>query len=178
MSSKEDLRKRVKARVKLLTEEERRFFSQLLMEKLEKHPRFVQAKTVMLFHSLPDEVNTHELLDRYATSKQLLLPVVQGYDLYLSPYRGKERLVSGYCGISEPSGERFVDFLSIDLIVVPGVAFDPEGHRLGRGRGFYDRFLSQPDISSCYKLGLCFPCQLQTYVPTEKGDVNMDEVLC
>lgn len=161
-----------------MSEMERCSLSQKLMERLEKHPRFVQATTVMLFHSLPDEVCTHELLERNVHRKQLLLPVVKGCELQIVPYSGIESLISGAFGISEPRGEQFSAFQGIDLIVVPGLAFDQCGHRLGRGRGFYDRFLSQPALRKVYKLGVCFPCQLQAEVPVGEHDVKMDEVLC
>lgn len=161
-----------------MSDVERYSLSQKLMERLEKHPRFVEAHTVMLFHSLPDEVHTHELLERYVHRKQVLLPVVKGCELQIVPYSSDENLVSGAFGISEPRGEHFSAFQNIDLIVVPGLAFDRYGHRLGRGRGFYDRFLSQPALQNVYKLGVCFPCQLQVEVPVGEHDVKMDELLC
>ena len=67
-------------------------------------------------------------------------------------------------------------YQAIDLAIVPGMAFDPQGHRLGRGRGYYDRFL--PLIPQAYKIGLCFPFQLVGNVPTEPTDIAMDEVVC
>ncbi len=64
----------------------------------------------------------------------------------------------------------------IDLMLVPGVAFDPAGRRLGRGRGFYDRYLSRPDATHIYKVGLCRPGALVPEVPAEAHDVVMDRV--
>ena len=78
-------------------------------------------------------------------------------------------------GIEEPTGELFTDYADIDFIVVPGVAFDRNGNRLGRGKGYYDRLL--PRIPSAYKAGICFPFQLVEEVPAEPFDIRMDEII-
>jgi 5-formyltetrahydrofolate cyclo-ligase len=62
-------------------------------------------------------------------------------------------------------------------MIVPGVAFDSEGHRLGRGKGFYDSYLSSPHAARIYKIGVCFPWQLVESVLTEPHDIQMDEVI-
>ena len=74
-------------------------------------------------------------------------------------------------------GEAFTDWASIFLIVGPGRALDAAGHRMGRGRGYYDRFLSQEAVRTCPKLGICFRCQLCEAVPFETHDVPIDAVL-
>ena len=74
----------------------------------------------------------------------------------------------------EPTGEPFTDYEQIDIVLVPGMAFDAAGHRLGRGRGYYDRFLIQ---TACRKIGVCFPFQRVAEVPTDDHDVMMDEVI-
>lgn len=81
----------------------------------------------------------------------------------------------GSFGIMEPQADAFTDYEQIDLILVPGMAFDRHGHRLGRGKGYYDRFLSQ--AKDCYKIGVCFPFQLVDEVPTDEHDVRMDEII-
>ena len=105
---------------------------------LETHPAFRAANIILLYHSLPDEVDTHD-------------------------------------GIEEPTGTLFTDYAAIDFIAVPGVAFDRNGNRLGRGKGYYDRLL--PRIPSAYKAGICFPFQLVEEVPAEPFDIRMDEVI-
>lgn len=76
----------------------------------------------------------------------------------------------------EPTGELFTDYDLIDVAIVPGMAFDREGHRLGRGKGYYDRFLAQ--LPHIYKIGICFPFQLVDKVPADVHDILMDEVIC
>ena len=83
--------------------------------------------------------------------------------------------ISGIYGIAEPTGEIFTDYAAIEFIVVPGVAFDAKGNRLGRGKGYYDRLL--PRIPSAYKAGICFPFQLVEEVPAESFDIRMDIII-
>lgn len=142
---------------------------------LEAHPAFRAANTILLYHSLKDEVDTHAFIRKWSREKRILLPVVTGDDLELRLYTGPEDLTVGAYGIEEPTGALFTDYSAIDLIVVPGVAFDRDGNRLGRGKGYYDRLL--PRIPSAYKIGICFPFQVVDEVPAEPFDIRMDEII-
>lgn len=146
-----------------------------ILAALKAHPAFRAAHTVLLYHSLPDEVDTHDFIREWSDKKQILLPVVVGDDLELRIYTGPEDLNTGSYGIEEPTGELFTDYTSIDFIAVPGVAFDRNGNRLGRGKGYYDRLL--PRIPSAYKAGICFPFQIVEEVPAEPFDIRMDEII-
>ncbi len=146
-----------------------------ILAALEAHQLFRAAKTVLLYYSLCDEVDTHEFVQKWSKSKQILLPVVTGDDLELRVYTGQDDLSTGTYGIEEPTGEIFTDYATIDFIVVPGVAFDLNGNRLGRGKGYYDRLL--PRIPSAYKIGICFPFQVVEEIPAEPFDICMDEII-
>ena len=146
-----------------------------VLQRLEASPRFLQADVVMLYYSLPDEVDTHDFVERWAQTKQIILPVVVGDDLELRTYHGRHELAKGAYGIEEPTGPRFLHPEQIECIVVPGVAFDAQGNRLGRGKGYYDRLL--PHLQQAYKIGLCFPFQRVEMVPAEPFDICMDEVI-
>ena len=135
-----------------------------------------KPSVVALFSPLPDEVDTHAFIDRWCSQKEIILPTVVGDDLELHRYTGPDCLTLGSYGILEPSGELFTDFDRITLAVIPGMAFDQQGNRLGRGKGYYDRLL--PCLPRAYKLGLCFPFQLLTEeIPHESHDCRMDEVM-
>ncbi|WP_455963202.1 5-formyltetrahydrofolate cyclo-ligase [Bacteroides bouchesdurhonensis] len=150
-------------------------YSAKILAALEAHPAFRAANTVLLYHSLNDEVDTHDFIRKWSNKKQILLPVVVGNELELRLYTGpKDMQISNY-GIEEPMGEAYTDYESIDFIVVPGVAFDQKGNRLGRGKGYYDRLL--PHIPSAYKAGICFPFQLVEEVPAEPHDIRMDIII-
>lgn len=173
---KAELRRRIRTLTRAIPEAELTALSRDLTERLARHPRLVAARTVLLFHSLPDEPCTHTLLDDLAAQKVLLLPVVSGDHLLIRRYR-PEQMREGAFHISEPAGRDFTDFAAIDLAIIPGMAFTPDGRRMGRGRGYYDRLLSRPDMAGTYRLGICFPHQLLSELPTEPHDVRMDEVL-
>ena len=146
-------------------------------ETIIQHPRIVASQTVLAYSALPDEVPTQELLDQLVEQgKTVLLPhVVSDTDMLLRRYTGKHDLQEGAYGILEPTGELFTDYTAINVAIVPGMAFDAGGHRLGRGKGYYDRFLSR--VPYLYKVGVCFSWQMVDYVPYDEHDVVMDEVI-
>lgn len=143
------------------------------MEKLAAHPRFIDAGRVMLYASLPDEVETLPFIELWRHRKTIILPTVVGDDIIPVELAGETVFAEGDFHIPEPQNHPYSgDF---DLIVVPGMAFDSDGHRLGRGRGYYDRFLSlHPNV---YTIGLCFDFQLVASVPSEPHDRLMNEIL-
>lgn len=144
-----------------------------VMQRLEECEAFKQSTCIALYHSLPDEVNTVDFIEKWGKSKTILLPVVEGEDLRLFPYRGPESLQIGAYGIMEP--KEVADFAAhLDLIVVPGVAFDRNGNRLGRGKGYYDRLLSHSQVKT---VGICFDFQLVEAIPTEPFDRKMDMII-
>ena len=138
--------------------------------------RLADAKVVMGYWPLPDEVDIRPLLDALvASGKTVVLPKVVGDELELYSYHSPEDLREGAFHILEPLGPAFTDVHLIDIALIPGMAFDAACHRLGRGRGYYDRFLSA--CPSLFKLGVCFPFQRVPVVPAEVHDITMDEVL-
>ncbi len=175
METKQALRRLMALRKGAETPESLGRLSEGVMARLEAHPAFLAAGTVLLYHSLPDEVDTRAFIRRWAERKRLLLPVVAGEELTLRLYRPGEPLMKGKFGIEEPQGNAFTDFASIALAVVPGVAFDRGGRRLGRGKGYYDRLL--PRLPGAFKIGVCFPFQLLDNIPAAPFDIPMDEVI-
>ncbi len=138
---KKDGKKKRTAQAYSITEDPTRGFDYAkaaianILAALEAHPAFRAANTVLLYHSLNDEVDTHAFIQKWSSEKRILLPVVVGDDLELRIYTGPENMsISGIYGIAEPTGEIFTDYADIDFIVVPGVAFDAKGNRLGRGK--------------------------------------------
>lgn len=145
-----------------------------ILSNLEAYPVFQNAQTILLYHSMKDEVQTHAFIEQWSEKKKIILPVVTGDELELRVYTGPSDLSIGAYGIAEPTGELFTDYQSIDLAIIPGVAFDVTGHRLGRGKGYYDKLL--PNISA-HKAGICFSFQLIEEVPTEDFDICMDTII-
>ena len=146
--------------------------SEKALAALRENEHFRSAKTVLLFHSLKDEVATHDFLHEVAKTKRVFLPVVRGEDMFMAEFVVDTPLKRRSLGVEEPQSPLY--FGDVDVAVVPGVAFSATGHRLGRGRGYYDRFLSQ---HACYRIGLCFSFQRLAEIPYEQHDVVMNEVI-
>lgn len=165
--NKKELRKAIKAKVAQLTTDEKILESISVFGYIEKSDIFKTSKNIMLFASLPDEIPTHQTIGRWCLNKNIYLPRVNGDDLDIINYQ-PGMLHKGSYDIMEPDGNMTVDSATIDLIILPGVAFDRKGNRLGRGKGFYDRFLSQTNATT---IAVCFECQLVDSIPTEPHDL-------
>lgn len=173
---KAEVRKMMRERKRAVPPEEKLERSRLIMQRLEQESDFAAARVVLLYWSMADEVQTHDFVDKWYKDKVLLLPCVDGDDLRLRQYTGPECMVSGeQFGIGEPTGEEWTDLDAVDLIAVPGVAFDRTGNRMGRGRGFYDRLLKS--TPNAVKIGLAYDFQMLDTVPTEPHDVKMNKVI-
>ena len=114
---------------------------------------------VALFASLKDEPLTAPALERWSRSKRIVLPRVEGDIMRFYDYDPASMNDSGSFGISEPEATALCRPEEIDFIIVPGVAFTAAGMRLGRGKGFYDKYLSQPGFRA-FKAGVCYPHQV------------------
>ena len=137
------------------------------------------ANTIVAYYSLDDEVDTHGLIDELlADGKTVYLPrVVSDDEMVLCRYTGADSLSKGAFCIMEPIGELMPNDTHIDAVLVPGMAFDTEGHRLGRGKGYYDRFLTSLTRPLPQLIGVCFDFQKVDFVPTESFDVSVDVVV-
>lgn len=138
--------------------------------------RIADSQTVMAYWPLPDEVDIRPLIAQLvAGGRTVLLPkVLDDERMELRRYCSEADLAEGAFHIMEPVGEPYTDYDKIDVVLVPGMAFDAAGHRLGRGCGYYDRFLSAH--SHLYKIGVCFPFQRVAEVPTEEHDICVDDI--
>lgn len=173
--NKKEIRKHIASLKKQYTPQQLLQYSNKVLEQLASNRHFREAKTVLLYHSLPDEVNTHDFIKSLAEKKNVLLPVVVGDVLEIRRYTGDNDLKLGSFNILEPCGEPFTNLEEIDVAVVPGVGFDRENNRLGRGKGYYDKLLCQmPDV---YRIGICFPFQFLDKLPCEEHDIKMHEVI-
>lgn len=147
------------------------------MKKLLSMPEVADAEIILMYYSLPDEVNTHESVELLARQgKTVLLPkVIDGENMEIRVYEKPGDLTKGSYGIMEPDGKLFTDYARIATAVVPGMSFDKGNNRLGRGKGYYDRFLKK--IPQAYKIGVCFDFQKEKNIPHEENDIKMDTVI-
>ena len=176
---KKELRRYIREQKRHFTPQQLGEMSLSIMSSVLTHPRIQEADTILMYHSLPDEVDTHSALDQLlAMGKKVLLPkVVSDTEMTIHEYTGQNSLKpSEPYGILEPiTPELSIINCQLSIAIVPGMAFDKQGHRIGRGKGYYDRFLSQ--IPNIYKIGVCFPFQMLESIPSESTDVVMDEVI-
>ena len=140
-----------------------------------RHPRLQSASHILAFWPLPDEVDIRaSVRELWRLGHDIYLPrVVSDTEMVACPYLGDSSLSPGAFGILEPATPPST--LHEDTVaLVPGIAFDKQCHRLGRGRGYYDRFLS---LHKPYTIGLCYPCQIVSHVPHDNLAIPVDEVL-
>jgi 5,10-methenyltetrahydrofolate synthetase len=173
---KKIIRKKIKNIKQQYNEDELKTIGQEVMFQLEELPQFREAQTIFIYWSLPDEVPTHELIEKYRRKKRFILPRIVGDHLELREYTGIESLKTGSSySIQEPTGPVFSKFDSVDLAVVPGLAFSSNRERLGRGGGYYDRTL--PWLEKAFKVGVAFPFQMIARVPVDTYDIRLDCVI-
>lgn len=181
--TKDSLRKRILKLLRDQKEEERLEKSQVIRNKLFASREFKRSKAILFYASVDGEVETFEMMKQAKEmGKQIALPIIIKDRKTLVPSRVEnlqEELMTGSYGVKEPKSCYFrpVDFNGIDLVIVPGVAFDKDNHRLGRGAGYYDRFLgklSKPTPS----IGLAFDFQIVNRLPhLAKHDIPVTRII-
>lgn len=146
-----------------------------IFSQIEALDQFKAAKTILAYWSMPDEVSTHDFVKKWHTQKRILLPLVMGENLELRVFTGMDCMVVGPSfGILEPRNGLPYNNEAIDFAVIPGVAFDLLGNRLGRGRGYYDKLLKHQNT---YKVGVAFRFQVVTAVPVDNFDIAMNLIV-
>lgn len=170
---KEEIRRRIKAQKSLLSMKEKSEAAAKVFDSLEHSAAFMLADNILLYHSLPDELSTHEFIDRWHNKKHFFLPRVNGVNLEILPY-DQSTLRLGAFHIEEPSGDELTSIENIEMVVVPAIAYDHRGNRVGRGKGFYDRLLADTKAT---KVGVVYDFQLVDDIETEPHDVKVDVVI-
>ncbi|MBQ9665713.1 MAG: 5-formyltetrahydrofolate cyclo-ligase [Bacteroidaceae bacterium] len=175
--NKQELRTLIRQRKKQHSTEELSASSQrlsrLLLDRIQKEDGI---RTILLYHSMPDEVETHQLIKNlHSIGKKILLPTIVGDELELHEYLDETAFsTSAHFCIQESTGPLFTNYEAIDLAIIPGMAFTTQGDRLGRGKGYYDRLL--PKLH-CPLIGLAFSFQVVDAIPSEVHDVRMTEIV-
>jgi 5-formyltetrahydrofolate cyclo-ligase len=175
MEDKKSLRAEVRRRIKLMSDEEKQRNAATIFAKVEATVAFANANCIALFVALWDEVPTTEALERWrAMGKRVVVPRVEGDIMRYYDYH-PDKMAVGAFGIIEPTGEDEVSAEAIDLMIVPARAFTPKGDRLGRGGGFYDKYMSLEGFRAV-KYGVAYACQIFDSLPTDPHDIPVDKV--
>jgi len=175
------IRKHIKQIRQSLSDEYIKEKSSIIEDKIFAMEIIARADVVMAYFSMPSEVNTHGMIERLLSmGKKVALPksMTNTCELEISLISSLADLKPGPYGIMEPDEQKVIpiDFREVDIVIVPGVAFDRFGHRIGHGKGYYDRFLAKLTESQL-KIGLCFDFQLYDRLCVEDFDISVDCVI-
>ena len=171
---KKAVRQMVRAEIAKLSKEEKTSLSTAIFDKIYQLEEVEQSSTIALFVALGDEPQTDLAIAKLAKTKRVVVPRIEGKEMEF--YDISEGVQKGAFGIMEPVATTPIEPSEIDVMIVPGVAFTPSGARLGRGKGFYDKYLSHSDFRA-YTIGVCYPCQVVEELPTEEHDKRLDCVI-
>lgn len=174
--NKQELRRAIRERKRAMTEEEIVERSNALAEKFYNSPAYQAASTIYGYLPYNQEVRTVPMLQRALDEgKRVAVPKVYGEEMRFIYLEDLTQVSKGYAGIPEPIADAPVAEDQRALVLMPGLAFDPQGHRIGYGGGFYDRFLAQEPHHPT--LALCYEFQMQAHLDTEEFDIPVDTVL-
>lgn len=172
-SDKSRLRDEIRMAKFAINNEEQQRQADAVFAKLETYSEFQKASTLLMYWSMPDELPTHEFIIKWSKSKTILLPVIRGSHMTIRPFTSEEDLAKGSWKTMEPVSTE--DYLNnVDIAIVPGVAFDRKKRRLGRGKGYYDKYLKNRSLQ---KWGIAFDFQLYESIPSASFDIRMDRVI-
>ena len=175
MTTKKELRNRMKALKNEQNKKDWERISDAIFAQIEDTEAFNKASSILSYWSMSDEVMTHKAVERWSKYKKVYLPLIKGNDLELVRFEGVEKMKpEPVFGILEPTSTENIEIGEIELVIVPGVAFDASCNRMGRGKGYYDRLLSE---SVAAKIGVAFSFQIVDKVPVDPHDVPLDMVV-
>lgn len=171
---KKRLRELLAQKRRLLSKDEVAELSSKIVVAVEQMPCFQEAKTVLIYYPTHNEVDLLPLIKRYKKEKTFLFPVVHRKAMVACPYEGNSKMHRGKFNIPEPTTPPYTGH--IDMVFVPGVAFDKSGNRLGRGGGYYDRFIACLGRNTTL-VGVGYDFQLVDKVPASRRDKKMQYII-
>lgn len=174
-ANKSELRRTIRRLTASLSAEQKEAESARIEAALLTREDVGKAETIALFLSLDDEPQMRGVISALAATHRIVVPRIDGDEMEFAAY-SPATLRIGAFGIEEPADSETVPPADIDLMIVPGVAFTREGARLGRGRGYYDRYRARKGFRA-FCIGVCFAEQIVGHIPTEPHDKAVDEVV-
>lgn len=173
---KKALRAEIKAKKRAMTEAQIAAASDALARQLYAHPAYQSARSIFGYLSYNQEVRTMPMLEQaQKDGKRVAVPKVIGDKMIFIWLDDLSRVELGYCNIPEPIDDGPEAFDETALVMMPGLAFDPAGHRCGYGGGFYDRYLEQHPGHPT--LAMCYGFQMFEHLDTDPHDIPVDYVL-
>ncbi|MDD5155784.1 MAG: 5-formyltetrahydrofolate cyclo-ligase [Candidatus Omnitrophica bacterium] len=178
MLTKSQLRNKILFKLRNQKEADRNRKSRIIREKLFRTIAFKRAKTVMFYIAFDGEVDTQDMIKKARASGKIIAVPVCRKNRQMMPciLNDRTKLVRGLYGTLEPAVRQSLNLRELDLIIVPGVVFDKQGIRLGRGKGCYDRFLKKVHDRTP-SIGLAFDFQILPSTPANSFDASVDKVI-
>lgn len=174
MKSKQQIRVALKRKRALLPIRETKQLSAKICENLQNQPSFLQADAIYFYYPLGTEVNLLFLAEiALAMGKQIAFPKVNGTKMDFYQVNSLTEFTEGSFHVMEPTGQRKI-CKETPLVLVPGLAFDTQGRRMGYGKGYYDKYFAR--YLGCMKIGVCYEMQIIDEVPTGQYDIPMNMV--
>lgn len=180
MLKKEALRKQMIKKRSSLSKKEKKIKDQSIYNQVINDKDYMTANSVFLFLSFGSEINTKPIVEHALDhNKRVFLPKVVGNHLELFEIENFENLDRSKYGILEPNAYcQGIGNCGIDFILMPGLAFDPSGGRVGYGGGFYDRYVSSlPNYKDIPKVAIAYDFQIVDEVPMSKFDIPVDRII-
>ena len=174
VDDKQIIRNNISAIKKTLSKEKIADMSGKICNHLLQTSFFRKANCIALYNAMNDEVQTSGIIEKWHNRKRIVLPVISGENIQFCEYTGKDNMVKNAFNIHEPISTKVIPTEEIDLFIVPGVAFDHKRNRLGRGKGYYDKYMAGINIPM---IGICFDFQLIKSIPAEEHDIKMDMII-
>ena len=171
--AKNKMRELLVQKRRVMSASDRQMYSQQILDQLEQMTCFHEAKTILLYYPIQNEVDVLPLVKKFKHEKTLLFPVSHRRGMTVHPYAGNEHMHRGKFGIPEPTTPAYDG--EIDLVIVPAVAFDAKGRRLGRGGGYYDRFIKK--LTHTILVGVGYDFQLVDEVPAARHDQCVHRII-
>ncbi|MCD6557692.1 MAG: 5-formyltetrahydrofolate cyclo-ligase [Candidatus Aenigmarchaeota archaeon] len=178
---KQKIREEIRKKREVMNREDVFSKSYTIQEKLKKTAEFRNAKNVLFYVSTKNEVETHRIIEELLSSgeKNVIVPITDKKNkiLKLSVIKSFSELTPRTHGILEPENKfiRPIEPEKVDLVIVPGIAFDKSGNRIGSGQGYYDKLLNT--MKNTKKVGLAFELQVIDDIPQEDHDVPVDMII-
>jgi 5-formyltetrahydrofolate cyclo-ligase len=170
---KVELRQQLRARLLAMSPEQRKEKSRKACRNLIATEQFQNASIIMMFLSLPHEVDTSDaILQAWQLGKTVAVPKISWQQRHMIPVQISSLdtgFSTGTWGLRNPTAGVPIPFGEIDLVVTPGLGYDRKGNRLGRGGSFYDRFFANKELRAC-RCGLAFAEQVMESIPTTESD--------
>lgn len=168
---KNEIRKIINAKLKKITNEYIDSKSESILFNLKKSKLLENKKIIMFYLNTKNEVKTDFMLKDFE-DKEIFLPKVEGEEMFAVKFEGFDKLINGAFNIREPLSN--IKAEKIDAVIVPLVAVTRNGVRIGKGKGYYDRFLRDKNV---LKIGICYDFQIVEKINKEIQDINLDYII-